>query len=89
MHFFGVRARPSLPPSRVEGIRVDRSLTDEVCIEADFRWSGDANIFLAIELPAGGNATRMVPKARPCSPGSLCVCVVCVCVCGGGGGGGG
>jgi hypothetical protein len=30
--------------------------------QVDYRWSGDANIFLAIELPAGGSATRMVPK---------------------------
>jgi len=28
----------------------------------DYRWAGDANIFLGIELPAGGQATRMVPK---------------------------
>ena len=26
------------------------------------RWAGDANIAIAIELPAGGEATRMVPK---------------------------
>lgn len=31
-------------------------------LQVDYRWSGDANIFLAIELPAGGSATRMVPK---------------------------
>ena len=30
--------------------------------QVDYRWAGDANIFLAIELPAGGSATRMVPK---------------------------
>jgi hypothetical protein len=49
-------------PVRVEGIRVDETLTDRVQLEVDFRWAGDANIFLAIELPAGGSATRMVPK---------------------------
>ncbi|KAL4853134.1 Synaptotagmin-5 [Chlorella vulgaris] len=49
-------------PFRVEGVRVDEKKRDEICIEVDYRWSGDANIFLAIELPAGGQATRMVPK---------------------------
>ena len=49
-------------PFRVEGIRVDETKTDQVQIDVDFRWAGDANIFLAIELPAGGSATRMVPK---------------------------
>ena len=49
-------------PFRIEGIRVDEKQTDRVQIEVDFRWAGDANIFLAIELPAGGSATRMVPK---------------------------
>lgn len=49
-------------PFRVEGIRVDEKQIDRVQIEIDFRWAGDANIFLAIELPAGGSATRMVPK---------------------------
>ena len=49
-------------PFRVEGIRVDEKQIDRVQIEVDFRWAGDANIFLAIELPAGGSATRMVPK---------------------------
>lgn len=27
-----------------------------------FRWAGDANIAIAIELPAGGEHTRLVPK---------------------------
>ncbi|PSC74351.1 synaptotagmin-5-like [Micractinium conductrix] len=49
-------------PFRVEGIRVDRENPEEICIEVDYRWAGDANIFLAIELAAGGKATRMVPK---------------------------
>ena len=29
-----------------------------------FRWAGDANIAIAIELPAGGEHTRMVPKVK-------------------------
>lgn len=52
-------------PFRVEGIRVKddvRGPEPAVKIDIDFRWAGDANIFLAIELPAGGTATRMVPK---------------------------
>lgn len=50
-------------PFRVEGIRVDKDITDDQLeIEVDYRWSSDASIFLAIELPAGGQATRMVPK---------------------------
>lgn len=49
-------------PFRVENIRVDDSSNDKVDIEVGFRWSGDASIFLAIELVAGGSATRMVPK---------------------------
>lgn len=31
-------------------------------LQIDFRWAGEANIAIAIELPAGGEATRMVPK---------------------------
>jgi hypothetical protein len=27
-----------------------------------FRWAGEANISIAIDLPVGGEATRMVPK---------------------------
>ena len=49
-------------PFRVENIRIDDSCIDRVDIEVGFRWSGDASIFLAIELVAGGSATRMVPK---------------------------
>ena len=51
-------------PFRVEGIRVydQQQLNDRVEMEIAFRWSGDASIFLAIELVAGGKATRMVPK---------------------------
>ena len=34
-----------------------------VCFwQVAFRWAGDANIAIAIELPAGGEHTRMVPK---------------------------
>lgn len=31
-------------------------------MQVSFRWAGDANIAIAIELPAGGEHTRMVPK---------------------------
>ena len=31
-------------------------------MQVAFRWAGDANIGIAIELPAGGEHTRMVPK---------------------------
>lgn len=31
-------------------------------VQVALRWAGDANIAIAIELPAGGEATRMVPK---------------------------
>ena len=31
-------------------------------LQVSLRWAGDANIAIAIELPAGGEATRMVPK---------------------------
>ena len=33
-------------PFRVEGIRVDEGQADRVQIEVDFRWAGDANIFM-------------------------------------------
>lgn len=49
-------------PFRIEGIRIDKQEKDRILMEMDFRWAGDANIYLAIELPAGGSATRMVPK---------------------------
>lgn len=42
--------------------RLPHHVTPCVPVQVDYRWSGDANIFLAIELPAGGSATRMVPK---------------------------
>ena len=31
-------------------------------LEVAFRWAGEANIAIAIDLPAGGDYTRMVPK---------------------------
>lgn len=31
-------------------------------LQVALRWAGDANIAIAVELPAGGEATRMVPK---------------------------
>ena len=31
-------------------------------VQVALRWAGDANIAIAVELPAGGEATRMVPK---------------------------
>ena len=31
-------------------------------LQVALRWAGDANIAIAVELPAGGDATRMVPK---------------------------
>ena len=31
-------------------------------MQVAFRWAGDANIGIAIELPAGGEHTHMVPK---------------------------
>lgn len=49
-------------PVRVEGIRIDDADPAEIALEADFRWSGDANIVMGIELPLGGSFTRMAPK---------------------------
>lgn len=49
-------------PFRVEGVRVNESRTDRVVVEADFRWAGDANIVLGIEVPVGGKFARMAPK---------------------------
>ncbi|GAB4813385.1 hypothetical protein N2152v2_000431 [Parachlorella kessleri] len=47
-------------PFRVEGIQVDRERKDEVQIEVHFRWAGDANIVMGIEL--FGESTRLAPK---------------------------
>ena len=42
---------------------LSQSLAQILCaLQVAFRWSGDANIAIAIELPAGGEHTRMVPK---------------------------
>ncbi len=42
--------------------RIPGAETARGAAQVAFRWAGDANIALAIELPAGGEATRMVPK---------------------------
>ncbi|KFM28651.1 Extended synaptotagmin-3 [Auxenochlorella protothecoides] len=49
-------------PVRLEGIRVDKDDPSEVAVEVDFRWSGDANIVMGIDLPVGGTLTRLAPK---------------------------
>ena len=53
-------------PFRIEDILVhDQDLEDPIQsieFEVSFRWSGDANIHLAIDLQGGGAITRMVPK---------------------------
>ena len=54
-------------PIRIVGVRVLDKSKEAVEIEVGFRWSGDASIFLAIELMAGGSATRMVPKVTDLS----------------------
>lgn len=42
---------------------MNASLESMHCLlQVALRWAGDANIAIAIELPAGGEATRMVPK---------------------------
>jgi hypothetical protein len=48
-------------PFRVEGISVKED-PNAVDMELDVRWSGDANITLGIDLPAGGEFTRLTPK---------------------------
>lgn len=53
-------------PFRIEGILVHDQDPDDpnksIEFEVSFRWSGDANIHLAIDLQGGGVITRMVPK---------------------------
>lgn len=50
-------------PFRIEAVRMDRlRKKDEIFLEIDFRWAGEANIILAIEPFAGGDATRMCPR---------------------------
>lgn len=48
-------------PFRIEGIWVSEEV-DQVLMEVDVRWQGDANIILGVDLPAGGEATRLCPK---------------------------
>lgn len=48
-------------PFRIEGIKVYEN-TEEIRMDAEFRWSGDMGVHIAIELVGGGSATRMVPK---------------------------
>lgn len=50
-------------PFRVEGIAVKDS-ADEIDLEVDVRWCGDANISLGIDLPIGGEYTRVTPKVK-------------------------
>ncbi|WIA11325.1 hypothetical protein OEZ85_011448 [Tetradesmus obliquus] len=50
-------------PFRVEGIAV-RDLPGEIDMEVDVRWCGDANISIAIDLPMGGEFTRLTPKVK-------------------------
>lgn len=51
-------ARVGLPPGTALTIRpAPRPL-----LQVDFRWKGDANIIMGIELPVGGSLTRMAPK---------------------------
>jgi hypothetical protein len=49
-------------PFRIENIWVEDEGEDHVLLEVAFRWAGEANIAIAIDLPAGGDFTRMVPK---------------------------
>ncbi|KAF8057744.1 SYT2 [Scenedesmus sp. PABB004] len=50
-------------PVRIEGIFV-KDTGDEIDLEVDVRWSGDANISLGIDLPLGGEFTRLTPKVK-------------------------
>lgn len=49
-------------PFKIENAWVEDEGEKHVLLEVALRWAGDANIAIAIELPAGGEATRMVPK---------------------------
>lgn len=49
-------------PFKIENVWVEDEGEKHVLMEVALRWAGDANIAIAIELPAGGEATRMVPK---------------------------
>jgi len=50
-------------PFRIEGITVKED-PDAIDMEVDVRWSGDANISLAIDLPLPGNLVRVHPKVK-------------------------
>eukprot|EP00879_Flechtneria_rotunda_P017918 GHRR01018780.1.p1 GENE.GHRR01018780.1~~GHRR01018780.1.p1 ORF type:complete len:574 (+),score=155.68 GHRR01018780.1:228-1949(+) len=50
-------------PFRVEGITV-KDEADEIDLEVDVRWSGDANISLGFEPAVGGEYTRITPKVK-------------------------
>lgn len=54
-------------PFRVESIHVMESRKDVVVMEVQVRWCGDANITIGVDLPAGGDATRMCPKVSDIS----------------------
>ena len=45
-------------PFRIENIWVEDRGEDHVLLEVAFRWAGEANIAIAIDLPAGGDFTR-------------------------------
>lgn len=47
-------------PFRIENIWVEDEGEDHVLLEVAFRWAGEANIAIAIDLPAGGDFTRYV-----------------------------
>lgn len=45
-------------PFRIENLWVEDEGEDHVLLEVAFRWAGEANIAIAIDLPAGGDFTR-------------------------------
>ena len=47
-------------PFRIENIWVEDEGEEHVLLEVAFRWAGEANIAIAIDLPAGGDFTRYV-----------------------------
>ena len=49
-------------PFRIDNVWVEDEGEDHVLMEVAFRWAGEANVAIAIDLPAGGDCTRMVPK---------------------------
>jgi hypothetical protein len=48
-------------PPAFAGINVAED-DHQVKMEVDFRWAGDANITLAIDMTGAGEATRLCPK---------------------------